>query len=724
MSEYLNIPEYQENDYNKVYAGTESQIMNEINNFQNPSLKASEMYYDQKKVIVKPQQFAKPKYIKEKEVYQVLKPVTKDVAQLPVKKKEKVRRAKVVVNKPIVVTGNDELNKILEKDYFLQQVEAPIPTNSVIQNLCKESVIGSNFYSSYEDPNQYQDYNQSNFDNKLLDNNIYESKIHPELIEYENSFQYQSHNQHKNQYDSVKSNNINYQTSNFNPNPNPSPSPYVIQEYQKAPQGKAKMIQSNNVKHDFQMSKASNVPHYQSTTNNYNYMNNNNNNISQMAIVHKLPSKNNKNINNNISYPVPQVKKVPYIDNQYHQSKIQMSKIPYVNVGMDPAQQSKKNYIQTYFHDDDIPTPIVCEGETIKESGIKKEKLEQNKNKEEPFSNISGVQFDESLNDTNTNANNKNNNANAPRQTNSVLAEIPVDKTQIMSQQPSIDMSAQNSKMFQKSQHQSTLIDPQQQSNESKIDGQSKIYQISPNFSKNPNNIMQSKASNQTYKQSKMPQQSINQPSLNQQSGLQNQIVNQSNIRVQKITKLPNTQKSNMTYQQPYQQSMNIAKPPVYNSEALKYNMIRNDNPIPEPKKVVKLTPNSSNVKQTTSNMQHFSHNSKLDNQSSIYQQSYKQSKENNINTNYMSPSLLGSNIQQSKINQSGSKESNSKNEKNNFREDRSSFPTKSFAGNNLMTSKVTPPTNPFGIDNNTINESELPLPEEEKMSDSDSQVE
>ena len=85
----------------------------------------------------------------------------------------------MVVNKPIVVTGNDELNKILEKDYFLQQVEAPIPTNSVIQNLCKESVIGSNFYSSYEDPNQNQNYNQSNFDNKLLDNNIYESKIHP-----------------------------------------------------------------------------------------------------------------------------------------------------------------------------------------------------------------------------------------------------------------------------------------------------------------------------------------------------------------------------------------------------------------------------------------------------------------------------------------------------------------------------------------------------------------
>ena len=52
-------------------------------------------------------------------------------------------------------------------------------------------------------------------------------------------------------------------------------------------------------------------------------------------------------------------------------------------------------------------------------------------------------------------------------------------------------------------------------------------------------------------------------------------------------------------------------------------------------------------------------------------------------------------------MDQSGSKESNSNNGKNIFKEERSSFPTKSFAGNNLMTSKVTPPMNPFGNDNN-----------------------
>jgi hypothetical protein len=738
MSEYLNFPEYQENDNNKFFAGTESQILNELNNFQNPSLKASELYYDQKNLIVKPQQFAKPKYIKEKEVYQVLKPVTKEVVQLPVKYKNKVKTAKTVYNKPIVVNGVDELNQILDHDTFLQQAETPIPTTSVIQNLCKESVIGSS--SSYYSPqvvlpNQNQNYNQSKIDSKLLDQNIYESKIkiHPEMIEYQSPNINQNISQHYSA--EANNNNIMYHTSNPNANANLS----MGKEYQQSQHVKTKMTQSNNIKHDFQMSKASNMPHYQSTTNNYinnNVINNDNiNNIDndyQMAKVQKLPSKNKNN-----NYPVlnvQKIQKVPNINDKYQQSKIQMSKIPYKNIGMDPKQSNNKNYIQKYFHEDDIPDPIVCEGESIKESNIKIKDTDMKlDNKEEHSSHIN-----ENIKDIN---NNKSNNKNVQKQANSLLEEIPVDKTQIMSQQPSIDMSGQNSNIFQKSGNQSTLLN-QQTNNESKIEKQSKVYQIYPNTSQNPNNIKQPKESYQSFKQSNLPI----------QSNLANQINNQSdlsynpNIKVEKITRHKNTQKSNMTFQQPYQQSMNLEKPPVYKSDAIKYNMVKDNKPVPESIKVVKLTsPTSSNanIKQTNSRELQFSHDSKLNNQSSIYQQSYKQSNINNlnnkeslkqnpaynskvqpimqqpnINTNYIDTSLQGSNIQQSKLMQSGLKQPNSRTEKNNYKADRSSFPTASFAGNTLMNSKITLPSNPFGVDNNSIKKSDVPFPEE-NMTDS-----
>ena len=174
--------------------------------------------------------------------------------------------------------------------------------------------------------------------------------------------------------------------------------------------------------------------------------------------------------------------------------------------------------------------------------------------------------------------------------------------------------------------------------------------------------------------------------------------------------------------------------------------MVKDNKPVPESIKVVKLTSTTSsnaNIKQTNSRELQFSHDSKLNNQSSIYQQSYKQSNINNlnnneslkqnpaynskvqpimqqpnINTNYIDTSLQGSNIQQSKLMQSGLKQPNSRTEKNNYKADRSSFPTASFAGNTLMNSKITLPSNPFGVDNNSIKKSDVPFPEE-NMTDS-----
>ena len=97
FTEYQNYKEYQENEkyqYNNNNNNlkslvTESQIMSELNNYTNPSLTSSEIQFDENKMIVKPAKYAEPRYIKEKEVYEVLKPVTKQIVQLPTKKKTK-----------------------------------------------------------------------------------------------------------------------------------------------------------------------------------------------------------------------------------------------------------------------------------------------------------------------------------------------------------------------------------------------------------------------------------------------------------------------------------------------------------------------------------------------------------------------------------------------------------------------------------------------------------
>ena len=136
-----NFPEYQENDQNLKSLVTESQILSELNNYTNPALTSSEIQFDEEKMIVNPVKIAQPKYIKKNEIYEENKPIMKGAYQFPDKEKQKVKTTKPIVQKTIVITENDDIDKILQDStIFGSKMEVPLPTQSTIQNLC-ESII-------------------------------------------------------------------------------------------------------------------------------------------------------------------------------------------------------------------------------------------------------------------------------------------------------------------------------------------------------------------------------------------------------------------------------------------------------------------------------------------------------------------------------------------------------------------------------------------------------
>ena len=140
FQEYNQNPQYEEN--NNLYQGTDSIYISEVANYKNPTLLSSEMKYDEKDVIIKPAQYAKPKYREVKNTYEVLKPITKEVVELPTKRKKRIKTMEPVYTKTIIVNGKDELNQILLNNNFIENdMNVPIPTASTIKNLCKESLI-------------------------------------------------------------------------------------------------------------------------------------------------------------------------------------------------------------------------------------------------------------------------------------------------------------------------------------------------------------------------------------------------------------------------------------------------------------------------------------------------------------------------------------------------------------------------------------------------------
>ena len=744
MTDYSKFPQYQ-SLINNAYAGTESQILSELNDYQNPTLTSTEMQFNENDMIVKPAIYSEPKYIKKKEVHETLKPISNEVKILPTKTKQKVKTLDTFYNKTIILSENDDVNQILQNNQmFEQQINPPLPTQSTIANLCKDSVLipsSSNYNPPQQQTNNFQI--QSDYNNLFNEQQMYDTKVIAKVI---NDNQKSYNNQPLASKVSKISNTSKNQSKVYNP--------AQISNTQNM------KYQSTNINNNYNISKVSNFP---STYTNFGKE------YSGTKITKISGNHGNLDINNFNQNQMPL--NVPNINKDYHQSKIQMSKIPYMKAQSklnnlsndggfeevtDLSKKSNKNFVQEYFHDDDIPKPIVYEGSGLDNSEIKpninntnnfepsnqeqkiiEQSIKNSKNGQPSIQKNSYVNqtniINNNINNKSMNQSNINNNYNKSieqnninnksikkfsskeaQQTNSLLAQIPVDQSEIMSHQPSINMSQKESIIFKKSVHQST-VDPNLVQ-DSKIERQSKAYQQQSNI---PSNLQKSNA--------------------NSKKGNSSQA-------------LAHTQKSNMTFQQPYNQynqSQNSQNPQIYYSQDIQNNQYNNNQKSIKVPSNMKVSGQQSKINQINDSIP-ISQN--INNQSNIYQNSVKHSGVNNIgNDNIIaSNQIIQSNNSkinqyvisqhQSKIGQSNdlisssngdkkreseiyeptpnkSNTSKNNNSYNKVKGDRSSFPTQSYAGN--FNSKETIPPNPFGEQSNSLKGSNLKMLED-KLKDSE----
>ncbi len=87
-----------------------------------------------------PTKYEEPQYKSVKNTYEVLKPITKQIMELPPTHKKKIKTAKTIYQKEIIVNDEEELNKVLQ-EVNLTNEEIPLPSKSMIQNLLKDSIV-------------------------------------------------------------------------------------------------------------------------------------------------------------------------------------------------------------------------------------------------------------------------------------------------------------------------------------------------------------------------------------------------------------------------------------------------------------------------------------------------------------------------------------------------------------------------------------------------------
>ena len=109
------------------------------------------------------------KYEEVHNTYEVLKPITKHVLELPIEKKKKIKIAKTIIQKEIIVNNEEELNRVLNDDNLYNE-EIPLPTKSTIQNLIKDSVVVS-------------------YSNNTNNNNIHSNPYKSQQIKYKSNIQ-------------------------------------------------------------------------------------------------------------------------------------------------------------------------------------------------------------------------------------------------------------------------------------------------------------------------------------------------------------------------------------------------------------------------------------------------------------------------------------------------------------------------------------------------------
>ena len=128
----------------------------------------------QSDTVDRPIKFAKPKYGEVQKTYEVLAPITKEAIQLPSKHSSKVRTTETVFAKPIVLNENMGMSTILNNNEL--GVDVPLPTNSVINNLIKDSVMQSGFGTDIN----FSNIGNSNINN--INNNINNSNYGQQMI--------------------------------------------------------------------------------------------------------------------------------------------------------------------------------------------------------------------------------------------------------------------------------------------------------------------------------------------------------------------------------------------------------------------------------------------------------------------------------------------------------------------------------------------------------------
>ena len=126
----------------------------------------------------RPIKFAKPKYGEVQKTYEVLAPITKEAIQLPAKHSSKVRTTETVFAKPIVLNENMGVSTILNNNEL--GVDVPLPTNSVINNLIKDSVMQSGFGTDINFSNignsNINNINNSNYGQQMINESKYSNK--------------------------------------------------------------------------------------------------------------------------------------------------------------------------------------------------------------------------------------------------------------------------------------------------------------------------------------------------------------------------------------------------------------------------------------------------------------------------------------------------------------------------------------------------------------------
>ena len=120
-------------------------------------------------MIIKSTKYEEPKYEEVHNTYEVLKPITKHVLELPIEKKKKIKIAKTIIQKEIIVNNEEELNRVLNDDNLYNE-EIPLPTKSTIQNLIKDSVVVS-------------------YSNNTINNNVHSNPYKSQQIKYKSNIQ-------------------------------------------------------------------------------------------------------------------------------------------------------------------------------------------------------------------------------------------------------------------------------------------------------------------------------------------------------------------------------------------------------------------------------------------------------------------------------------------------------------------------------------------------------